>query len=121
MGRYASVRGWLEIDFAQRSAAEQVIERSRDELYSGGWAFPPKPFNWTLYLFYGGDLRQSELPWLRDQVAQLAVLPPVDDDNDRPRGMFLVTLDDREPAVMWQVREGRLDEVPAAELSWFRA
>jgi hypothetical protein len=40
MGIYASVRGWLEIDLNQRAAAEEIIERHRHDLYSGGWAFP---------------------------------------------------------------------------------
>ncbi|GAA3764083.1 hypothetical protein GCM10022379_34840 [Micromonospora maritima] len=118
MGMYASVRGWIEIDFQQRVAAEQIIAQHRHELYSGGWAFPSAPFNWTLYLFYGGDVRQSHLQWLRGQVEQLAVMSPVDDDNDFPRGLFLVTTDEREGAEWWQIREGRLDESPAPDLSW---
>jgi hypothetical protein len=115
---YTSVRGWIEIDSEQRAAAEAIIGRDRHELYSGGWAFPAAPFNWTLYLFYGGDIRQSEVPWLRGQIEQLAALPPVDEDNDMPRGFFLVTPEDREGGQAWHVRDGRLHEVPAPELSW---
>jgi len=48
---YASARGWVEIDIKQRSSAEEIIQRHQDGQYSGGWAFPAKPFNWTLYLF----------------------------------------------------------------------
>ncbi len=62
MGMYASVRGWLEIDFEQRVTAERIIGQNRHELYSGGWAFPSSPFNWSLYLFYGGDIRHSVVP-----------------------------------------------------------
>ncbi len=64
MGMYASVRGWLEADRRQRAAVEAVIEDARTDLYSGGWAFPERPFNWALYVFYGGDIREAELPWL---------------------------------------------------------
>jgi hypothetical protein len=91
MGMYASARGWVEIDFSQRSSAEEVIERYQEGHYSGGWAFPAKPFNWTLYLFYGGDIREGELPWLRAQVTALAALPPIGEDGDRARGLFLIT------------------------------
>ena len=118
VGMYASIRGWLEIDFKQRAAAEQIIEQSRHELYSGGWAFPSAPFNWSLYLFYGGDIRQGEISWLRDQIEQLAKMPPVDEDNDRPRGLFVVTLEGREEAQMWQVRAAVVSELPAPDLSW---
>jgi hypothetical protein len=60
---YASVRGWLEADHQQREAIEAVIEAARRDLYSGGWGFPERPFNWALYVFYGGDIREAELPW----------------------------------------------------------
>jgi hypothetical protein len=76
MGMYASVRGWLEAGHQQREAFEAVIAEARRDLYSGGWAFPERPFNWALYVFYGGDIRQAELPWLREQVERMAALLP---------------------------------------------
>ena len=114
---YASARGWVEIDIKQRSSAEEIIQRHQDGQYSGGWAFPAKPFNWTLYLFYGGDIREGELPWLRAQVTALAALSAIDEDGDRPRGLFLIT-DERGGAVTWQIRDGGLEEFPAPSLSW---
>ena len=117
MGMYASARGWVEIDFSQRSSAEAIIQRHQDGHYSGGWTFPAKPFNWTLYLFFGGDIREAELPWLRAQVTELATLPPTDADGDRARGLFLIT-DERGSAVTWQVRDGAVEELPTPSLSW---
>lgn len=118
MGMYASVRGWLETDSQQRAAAEDVIRRHDDGFYSGGWAFPAAPFNWTLYLFYGGDVREGELPWLREQVAELAALAPVDADGDRPAGFFLIT-DERRHTRAWEVRDGVVADRAAPELAWF--
>jgi hypothetical protein len=117
MGMYASVRGWIEVDHEQRGAVEKIIEWNRDGHYSGGWGFPSAPFNWSLYVFYGGDIREGGLPWLREQVTQMAALPPIDDDGDRPRGLFLVT-DERGNADVWQIRDGSLSDRPAPELSW---
>ena len=117
MGMYASVRGWLEIAFEQRAVAEQIIARHDDGFYSGGWAFPTAPFNWTLYLFYGCDIRAGELPWLRRQVAELAAMPPVDEDNDYPTGLFLVT-DEVGFVRTWQVCDAAVTEHPAPELAW---
>ena len=78
MGMYASVRGWLEADRRQRAAVEAVIEAAHRDLYSGGRAFPERPFNRALYVFYGGDIREAELPWLRAQVETMApCLPPM--------------------------------------------
>lgn len=117
MGMYVSVRGWVELDFAQKPYAERVIEAYEDGLYSGGWAWPAKPFNWTLYLFYGGDVRESALPEIRAQVEELAALPPVDEDGDRPQGVFVLT-DERGQARCWQMRDGTVLDVQAPNLSW---
>jgi hypothetical protein len=117
MGMYASVRGWLEVDRRQRAAVEAVIEDARRDLYSGGWAFPERPFNWALYVFYGGDIREAELPWLRGQVQAMAALPPADDDGDRPVGLFVVS-DERGAVSAWEVRDGIVRDRPAPELSW---
>ena len=91
MGMYVSVRGWLEADHKQRKAVEAVISAARQDLYSGGWAFPERPFNWKLYVFYGGDIREDQVPWQRDQVESMAALPPVDDDGDMPIGLFVLS------------------------------
>jgi hypothetical protein len=114
---YASARGWLQINFEQRRTAEEIIHRRHHDLYSGGWTFPAAPFNWTLYLFYGGDIREGALDWLRVQVAELATMPPADEDGDCPAGLFLIT-DERGGAVAWQVRDGIVAQHQATSLSW---
>ena len=117
MGMYAPVRGWLEADYRQRAAVEAVIEGVRRDLYCGGWAFPERPFNWALYVFYGGDIREGELPWLRAQVEAMAALPPADDDGDVPVGLFVIS-DERAAVSVWEVRDGTVRDRPAPELSW---
>lgn len=114
---YASVSGWIRLDHELRSAVEEVIERHGDGFYSGGWGFPSAPFNWSLHVFYGGEIRESELPWLREQVSQLAALPAVDADGDRPRGLFLIT-DERGEAAWWEVRDETVGTRAAPDFSW---
>jgi len=116
MGMYLSVRGWLELDMTQRSAIEGIIERHRHDLYSGGWAFPYQPFNWGLYVFYGGNIREGEVDWLRSQIEEAAQLPPVDEDGDRVRGWLLLT-DERAAATEWHVRDGSVKALPST-LGW---
>ncbi|HZE32291.1 MAG TPA: hypothetical protein VE198_12750 [Actinoallomurus sp.] len=41
------------------------------------------------------------LPEIRAQIELLASLPPVDDDGDWPRGLFIVT-DERGNAESWE-------------------
>lgn len=114
---YVSVRGWVEVDHKQRSAVEAVIAEANHDLYSGGWGFPRAPFNWQLYVFYGGDLREAELPWLRDQVIRLAALPPIDDDADLPAGVFVLS-DERGTVAVWEIRDGAVHDRAAPELVW---
>ncbi|MEV6712087.1 hypothetical protein AB0M48_08580 [Lentzea sp. NPDC051208] len=107
MGMYVGVRGWVEFTHEQREAVEQVLAARHHDLYSAGWAVPTRPFNSTLYVFYGGDIREQSADWLRAQVAELARL--VDADGDRPVGFFLLT-DERREATAWTVRNGEVHE-----------
>src|SRR5215472_7717637 len=114
---YVSVRGWLQADHQQRAAVEPVIAAASDDFCSGGWGFPAKPFNWSLYVFYGGDIREGEVGWLRDQVREIAALPPADDDGDMPAG--LVVLDDEHGNLAaWEIHDGQVHDRPAPELGW---
>jgi hypothetical protein len=114
---YVAVRGWLEANLEQREAVEAVISDARRDPYSGGWSLPERPFYWGLFVFYGGDIKEPELPWLREQVKSMAALPPVDDDGDMPVGLFVLS-DERAAVGVWEVRDGLVRDRPAPELSW---
>jgi hypothetical protein len=118
MGMYIAVRGWFEFDHKQRQQVEQIVAKSSQDPYSGGWAFPAQPLNWTLYVFYGGDIRESSVASFREQVAELAQLRPVDDDLDMPAGFFLLS-DERQQSTSWTIRDGQVIETQAPdELHW---
>jgi hypothetical protein len=68
-------------------------------------------------VFYGGDIREAELPWLRAQVETMAALPPVDDDGDMPVGLFVIS-DERAAVSVWEVRDGVVRDRPAPGLLW---
>ena len=88
---YVSVRGWLECDQAQLSMVKEIIAKHAGDHYSGGWGFPAHPFNWTSYVFYGGDIQEGDVPWLRDQLTEMAVLPPADEADSEVQGLFMLT------------------------------
>ena len=75
------------------------------------------PSTGLLYVFYGGDPREAYLPWLREQVAGIAALPPADDDGDMPVGLFVVS-DERATVHVWEVRDGMVHERSSPELAW---
>src|ERR1700753_2433132 len=116
MTTYASVRGWVEAGLRQRADVEAVIKDSRRDPLSSGWAFPERR-SWALYVCYGADVREDDLPWLRAQVESIAALPPADDDGDMPAGLFVVSYE-RPGVTVWEVRDGAVRDRPAPELSW---
>ncbi|PPK70469.1 hypothetical protein V5P93_000650 [Actinokineospora auranticolor] len=113
MGTYVSIRGWLECDDKQLVAIQEVISSHDDgDFYSGGWGFPRKPFNWTRYVFYGGDIRESTVDWFLGQLGEIARIPASDEDNDLVRGLFHARHEVNGTSE-WQVRAGQVFISPA--------
>ena len=106
MGAYVAIRGWLQCDDKQLALVRHVIDSDQDR-YNGGWAFPAQRINWTGYVFYGADIRDGAVDWFLDQLQQLATLPASDADNDRVRGLFLVS-HEVEGMAQWKVRDGQV-------------
>ncbi|WNZ06548.1 hypothetical protein [Streptomyces sp. 11x1] len=112
MGAYVSIRGWLECDERQLAAVREVIAGHDDGRYTNGWGAPRRHMNWTHYIFYGADIRDSALDWFSDQVRAIARIPASDADGDLVQGLFLVS-HEVEGATEWQVRGGQLFITPA--------
>ncbi|WP_405730320.1 hypothetical protein OG607_30385 [Streptomyces sp. NBC_01537] len=106
-----AIRGWLECDREQLAAVKAIIESHDDDRYSGGWGFPARPFNWTSYAFYGGDIREACVPWLFDQLVAIAGLPASDEDGDRVQGLFMAT-HEMTGLAEWQIRDGAVHVLP---------
>ncbi|MFJ3205936.1 hypothetical protein [Streptomyces sp. NPDC086989] len=107
MGVYVSVRGWLECDGTQLATIQKIISAHADNHYSNGWSTPRQQVNWTHYLFYGADIRESALDWFMNQLQEIARVPASDDDGDFVRGLFLAG-HEVDGTMEWQVRDGRL-------------
>jgi len=112
MGTYVSVRGWLECDDEQRVSIQSIIESHEGGHYSHGWGGPRRHFNWTSYVFYGGDIRESGVPSLLGQLEEIAAIPASDEDGDFVRGLFLAS-HEVDGMSEWQVRGGRVHITPA--------
>jgi hypothetical protein len=69
-------------------------------------------FNWTYYVFYGGDIREQALGWLLDQLQDIAQIPATDEDGDRVQGFFLAS-HEIDGMNEWQVRDGQVLISPA--------
>ncbi|MFI1212819.1 hypothetical protein ACH4UV_35160 [Streptomyces sp. NPDC020802] len=107
-----SIRGWLECDETQLTAIQEIIATHDDNHYSNGWGSPRRHINWTHYVFYGADIRESALDWFTEQIREIARIPPSDDDGDLVQGLFLAR-HEVEGTTEWQVRDGQLFNTPA--------
>ncbi|WP_185899597.1 hypothetical protein [Streptomyces sp. WAC07061] len=107
MGSYVSVRGWLECDGAQLATVQKIISAHADDHYSNGWSTPRQHLNWTRYVFYGADIRESALEWFASQLREIARIPASDEDGDLLLGLFLVS-HEVNGITEWHVRGGRL-------------
>ncbi|MEV8326645.1 hypothetical protein [Kitasatospora sp. NPDC056731] len=112
MGIYVSVRGWLECDETQLVTVQEIISFHADDHYSSGWNVPRQQVNWTHYIFYGADIRESALDWFMNQLSEIVRIPASDDDGDLIRGLFLAS-HEVDGTAEWQVRDGQLVISPA--------
>lgn len=114
IGIYVGVRGWLQCDAPQLAQVRESVRSDTDRTYSGAWSFPEQHCNWTHYVFYGADIRESGVDALLEQLQVIARIPPSDEDNDLVTGLFLAS---HETAGMneRQIREGGIHIVRASD------
>lgn len=114
MGTYVSVRGWLECDERQLAVIRTIIDAHNDEHYSRGWGEPRQHINWTRYVFYGADMRESALDEFREQVQAIARIPASDADGDRVTGLFFAS-HEINGMTEWHIRDGQVITTPGNE------
>ncbi|MFB7336887.1 hypothetical protein FNH09_23715 [Streptomyces adustus] len=106
MGVFVRVRGWLGCDDRQLAQVTRIVESDDpDKTYSGGWAFPPRQYNFTNWAFYGAEMRAQAVDDFLEQLRRIARIPASDDDNDLITGLFLVS-HEVDGMSEWQVRDG---------------
>ena len=107
---YRSEDGWS----ATRSSSppSKRFSSHADDHYSSGWSTPRQQVNWTHFIFYGADIRESALDWFTSQITEIARIPASNDDEDHIRGLFLAN-HEVEGTTEWQVRDGQLVMSPA--------
>jgi hypothetical protein len=107
VGTSIAVRGWLECDRHQLAAVQTIIAAQDEGFYSGGWATQRQQFNWTYYVFYGGDIRESGRDWMLGQLREIAAVPAGDEDGDRVRGLFFAS-HEVDGMSEWRISDGEL-------------
>ncbi|MEN1988185.1 hypothetical protein [Paenibacillus hubeiensis] len=113
MGKYVSVRGWLECDEQTVHEVRKIrddytekyndtlLDKSKLEMYQSGWTFPETQINWTAYVFYGADIREYYLDFMRKQLSEMAAISDI-------TGYFLIDDHDGEKNLCWQISGHKL-------------
>ncbi|WP_097257598.1 hypothetical protein [Streptomyces sp. Ag109_G2-15] len=119
MGVLVRIRGWLECDDRQLAQVREVVEQDDpDRTYSGGWAFPPRQYNFANWVFFGAEMRAQSVDWFLERLRRVARIPASDEDEDLIRGLFFVS-HDVDGMSEWQVRDGTVVIQAASEVYQF--
>ncbi|MCI9079895.1 MAG: hypothetical protein HFH68_13430 [Lachnospiraceae bacterium] len=84
MAKYVSVKGWLECEYSQIKEIKKIIDNYKTrtnmgsifssenmEFYNKGWRYPEEIINWTAYVFYGADIKESYLEFIQDEIKEI--------------------------------------------------
>ncbi len=121
MGKFVSIRGWIECDRNDINTIKNIYEKYKHQydesieiekrhLYQQGWNFPELNINWTAYIFYGADIREYNSDFIKDQLLEISKLG-VDIS-----GYFLIDDYDGEKKFCWQIVDGKFLETPQGEI-----
>jgi hypothetical protein len=116
MGRFVSVRGWLEVDEDQRAKVRQLVESNvQRNPYSKCWVFPDIPSGFSCFAFFGCTVRATSLDAVKEQVQAIAegVFSIDGEFTDYVDGVFHVDgdYDDEHPVhSVWRCADGRFVE-----------
>jgi len=125
MGRYVSIRGWLELDDELTNEVKSAIEQSPTqsenfgvspedaEFYIKGWTIPSDYINWTRYIFYGADIRLQGLKFMKSLLEKIAQIQLADGgDIDFVTGVFFIDDEGEDRlSLLWEIKEGQLIEI----------
>ncbi|WP_217560327.1 hypothetical protein [Paenibacillus sp. GbtcB18] len=115
MGKYISIRGWFECEEHDVSKVKEIcreftknysdteLNYNTRKLYQSGWVFPENQVNWTTYIFYGADIREYHLDFIKQQISKIAIIPEI-------TGYFLIDDHEGEKKICWQVFDGHFVE-----------
>ena len=129
MDRYVSLKGWIELDPAALPALRALLAQSVGAYQafgltkhaalqlSNGWHVPRGAAGRVHFVFYGAELKQAHVPFVRFQAEQIARAQP-DGGAGHPAGRF--HLDPLDPAAdgaaqVWRCAGGTLHVGPAAD------
>jgi hypothetical protein len=125
MGKYVSISGSLLCSESQLPLIRTVIEnfsgenifllpRDQIELYNQGWVFSKAQINWTKYVFYGADVRESAVDFVKAQIQaimdNLVQSSTEGGTEELLEGLFCLKNEDNLQFVLWIIANNKIIE-----------
>lgn len=128
MARFVSLSGCLNCTQNQVQLIKEIIHdfttnydrnlisEEQVQLYLQGWYFPDVRFNWTNYIFFGGDIKQSSLSFFKDLInfiiQEICIKNQTDSnvDLDRLDGHFVIKEEDSDRLLLWVIKDSIIIE-----------
>ncbi len=116
MSRYVSVKGWLECedsqvgrikriisDYKPKSDFGSIFNNDNIELYNKGWCYQKEIINWTSYIFYGADIKEYYLEFIKEEIKEILRR------NNKIDGMFFFSYEE-DGIIYWKITDSKITE-----------
>ena len=116
MSKYVSVKGWIECDSTQiegirkiilnyesRADFGNIIDCKTIEFYNKGWCYPNENINWTAYIFYGADVKEYCLDFIKEEIKEILTV------NTEIEGKFFFDYEEGE-VKCWEIVDSQIVE-----------
>ena len=116
MAMYTSVTGWLGCEHSQveeirkiisgcefSTEFEYIMDYETRKFYNKGWCFQKEGINWTAYVFYGADIKDYCVDFIKTEIKEIA--GKIDEVN----GLFLFQHEEGE-IICWKIVESNITE-----------
>lgn len=116
MAKYISVRGWIECDNIQIHTIKRIISNyelrvdfgsiidyESIKLYNKGWCYPKEIINWTTCIFYGADVKEYCLDFIKNEIKEILK------EIEEIEGMFILKYEEGERRC-WKIVDAQIIE-----------
>ena len=89
-----------------------TLSQEQRDLYLKGWIFPDIIINWMRYVFFGADVQEYAVDFIKEQI--LLVIEVIKGQGDKEEnsidGFFYITPEDSNNSYCWIIRDNKLFE-----------
>ena len=124
MGRYVSFSGSLMCSASQIPIIKKAIDafpelknnglltKEQIQLYVQGWVFPESKINWMNYVFYGADINEIAIDFMKGQIQLIIDTLKKDGGEDEAdiEGLFYLRPEDDDLFKVWVIQNGIISE-----------